>query len=251
MRTRRNGCVYQCVLIDLNTQEDFLGDDGTCRAANVNALVPVLRDIIAWTKRNQVPIVSSMDSHRHDEVDMDGLPPHCLDGSTGQRKMDFTLLPNRVSVEGDNTLTLPLDLFQHHQQVVFRKRTVDLLANPKADRFLTQLAAREYLIFGLGLERSVKALALGLLARNRRVTVISNGCGYWSASAGEFTLRQLMAKGAKLITAEELLTRKLRRPQRYSKLNGRSSVCHPGRSGVYPAFSTTGSAGRNGRSKTR
>ena len=238
MRTRRNGCVYQCVLVDLNTQQDFFVENGTCRVANAEALVPHLRDIIAWTKRNQVPIVSSIDSHRPEETDLGGLPMHCIDGSDGQQKLRFTLLSNRVSVEGDNTLALPLDLFQYHQQVLFRKRTTDLLANPKADRFLTQLAVREYLVFGLGVEHSVKALVLGLLARGRRVTVIVDGCGYWTASAGEFTLRQMVAKGASLITVAELLRRKLRRPRRYSKLNGRSSVCCPGRSGILtmPSF---------------
>lgn len=248
MRTRRNGCVYECVLVDLNTQWDFLSEGAVCRVQNADALVPVLRSIIAWTKRNQVPVVSAMDSHRLEEPGAGGMPPHCLDGSDGQQKLHFTLLGNRVSVEGDNTLTLPLDLFQHHQQVIFRKRTTDLLSNPKADRFLTQLRTREYLVFGLGLENSVKALVLGLMARNRRVTVITDGCGYWTASAADLALRQMVAKGATVLRVEELLLRKLPRPRRYSRLlNGSGS--DPGRSGVYPAFSMPRSPGDNGRSR--
>ena len=251
MPARRNGSVYECVLIDLNTQRDFFGEDQPCCVTNADLLVPALRNIIAWAKRNQVPVVSSMDSHRPEEMETCGLPPHCRDGSDGQGKLRFTLLRNRVSVEGDNTLTLPLDLFQRYQQVIFRKRSVDLLGNPKADRFLTQLIAREYAIFGLGLERSVKALALGLLARNRCVTVISDGCGYWNASMGDFALRQLAAKGASLITVAQLLARKLTRPRRYSRLLDDSGQwLDEVRLGVHPVPVPLRSPGRNGRARS-
>ena len=251
MRTRQDGCVYECVLIDLNTQEDFFDEDRPCRVMNASRLVPALRNIIAWAKRNQVPVVSSMDSHRPEEMEMCGLPPHCLDGSHGQHKLRFTLLRNRVAVEGDNTLALPLDLFQHHQQVIFRNRSVDLLGNPKADRLLTQLIACEYIIFGLGLERSIKAMALGLMARNRHVTVVSDGCGYWNTSTGEFALRQIAAKGASLITVAQLLARKLARPRRYSRLlNAPGQTPGMVRLGVYPISTPPGSSGRNGRART-
>ncbi len=250
MRTRRNGSVYECVLVDLNTQWDFFKTQGPCRAANADALIPALRNIVAWTLRNQVPVISSLESHRPQELDPGGWPPHCLDDSGGQQKLRFTLLPNRVAVEGDNTMTVPLDLFQRHQQVIFRKRTTDLLANPKADRFLTQLLAREYLLFGLGLERSIKALALGLMARHRSVTIIVDGCGYWNAAAADFALRQLVAKGAAVVTVRELLTRKLFRPRRYSRLLYDSGNARPrGRLGVYPAPLPDGLRGTNGRSR--
>ncbi len=72
-----------------------------------------------------------------------------------------------------------MDLFSVHQQVIFRKRQDDLLGNPKADRFLTQLPTGEYILFGIGIECSIRVLALGLLARHRRVTVITDACGYW------------------------------------------------------------------------
>ena len=249
MRQRRNGYLHECVLLDLNTQRDFLGENAPCRVANASELVPALRNIIAWTLRNEVPIISSMESRRSEEATLGSLPPHCLDGTAGQLKLRFTLLRNRVSVEGDNTLTLPLDLFQNYQQVIFRKRTDDLLSNPKADRFLTQLRAREYIVFGLGLEHSVKSLALALRARSQRISVITDGCGYWSASTAEFALRQMVAKGIRLITVEELLRRKLGRPRRYSRLiNGNSH--RPGNSGVYPALPPAKRPDRNGRSSS-
>ncbi len=210
-----NGRAWSCVLVDLNTQHDFLTPSARCRVRNDAELLPAVRRVVAWAKWNHVPVVSSVDCHRAEESPHDGFPRHCLDGSSGQRKIPCTLFGSRVRIEGDSTLAVPLDLFKEHQQVIFRKRTHDLFGNPKADRFITQLQADEFVLFGVGLEFSVEALALGLIARNRKVTVVADCCGYWSPSEADLALRRMHAKGVDLVTVEQLLHRRLRRRFRY------------------------------------
>jgi hypothetical protein len=121
----------------------------------------------------------------------------------------------------DNTLCCPCDLFKRYQQVIFRKRTDDLLSNPKADCFLNLLKTDEFILFGVGLESSVKALALALRARGRRTRIVVDACGYWNKSAADLALRQVVAKGVELITVRELLNRKLARG--WVDRNGRRS----------------------------
>lgn len=215
MIVRGNGRDFECVTIDLNTQLDFCSASGAYPVANLDDLLPALRRVIAWAKRNHAPMVSSLDSHRPCDLPEDSRPIHCVDGSMGQHKIPFTMFPLRAHIEVDNTLSIPLDLFGRHQQVVFRLRTDDLLTNPKADRFLTQLPAEEFIVFGNCLECSVKALVLGLLARHKKVVVVSDACGYWSKASADLALRQMAAKGARLITVDELRCRKLSRQHRY------------------------------------
>lgn len=206
---------FPCVLIDLNTQRDFFEPTGACPVLDTVALCACLRRVIAWAKWNQVPIVSTMDSHRKAEVIQYGPARHCIDGSNGQSKLPFTLLRNRVFVAGDNTLSVPIDLFGRHQQVIFPQRSKDLFANPKADRFITQLQAREFILFGAVAENEVKAAALSLLARDKRATVLVDVCGSWNRSESDFSFRQIAAKGATLLTVDELLGRRLPRRRRY------------------------------------
>lgn len=215
MTGRTNGRVCECVVIDLNTQYDFCDIHGADPVANIDQLIPALRHMIAWTKRNQVPVVSSIEAHRPTEMPDNGHPLCCLDGSAGQRKMSFTMFRQYVRIEVDNTLSCPMDIFGQHQQVIFRKRTNDLLGNPKADRLLTQIPTREFILFGVSIEGSVKALALGLLARERRVTVVYDAGGYWSRATADLAIRQIAAKGAKITTVSQLLRRKLDRNWRY------------------------------------
>lgn len=225
-RGKRHARTLPCVLVDVNTQNDFLADSGSCPTQNRGLLVPALRRTVAWAKRNQVPVISSLDCHRHGELRTARLPRHCLDGTPGQDKIDFTLYGSYVQVEGDNTLAVPIDLFRRYQQVIFRKRTADFFLNPKADRFITQLPAAEYVVAGVCIESSVKAIALGLIARGKQVTVVVDSCGYFDRSEAELALRLLGAKGATLITVDELLNRRLPRPMRYPRgsRNGKRGI---------------------------
>jgi nicotinamidase-related amidase len=211
MTERRNGRRHECVVVDLNTQRDFCDRGGAQPVANVDTLIPTLRRVVAWARRNCVPVISSMEAHRKRELSDSGYPVCCVDGTGGQRKVEFTVFPKHLQIEIDNTLSLPINLFQRYQQVIFRKRADDLLSNPKADRLLTHLPVHELVIMGNGLESSVKALVLALRAREKPVSVVVDACGYWHKGTADLALRQMAAKGAMLITVDDLVRRKLDR----------------------------------------
>lgn len=194
------------VLIDICTQRDYLDAGAILQVVNRAELVSNLKQIFHWARVARLPIVSLVESHRATEP-LRGFPLHCIDGTPGQQKLSFTRLSSSVVVETDNYLSLPADLPVKYRQLIFRKRTREVLGNPKADRFLTQLAAEEFIIFGVGLEWAIRSLALGLMARQKQVTVISDACGYWSSGDGDLALRQLAAKGIRMTTAAEIVSR--------------------------------------------
>ncbi len=245
MGVGRNGSGLPCVVVDLNTQSDFLSPTGACPVENARELIPALRHIVAWTKRNHVPVISSLNSHRRYEIDPDGPVPYCIDGSAGQRKLVFTVMGTSVRVEGDNTLSVSTDLFERYQQVIFRQRTKDLLGNPKADRFVTQLTAQRWILYGVALETTVKSLALGLIARHRDVLVVADACGYWNPMEANLALRQMAAKGVRVITITDLLAEKLPRKFRYPLRAPANGNGRP-RNGVFTARRKNGRAHRPG-----
>lgn len=238
--------MIQCVIIDVNTQWDFCDRKGAQPVSNLKALIPALRRVIAWTKRNGAPVISSVESQRPLELTDSGNPICCVDGSGGQCKMDFTMFPRRTHVELDTTLSLPVNPFRRIQQVIFRKRGEDLLLNPKADRLFTYLPVKEYIVFGTGLEGAVKSIVLSLLTRERKVSVIVDACGYWHKQLADLTLRQLQAKGASLITVDDLLQRKLN--HRY-RLRYRKSLIDVDANGQSFTPSAHRSEGNNGHAR--
>ena len=215
MITGPDGRGFDCIVVDLNTQWDFCSPSGASPVANVDEFIPALRRTMAWVKRNCPPVISSIESCRRSEVGDNPRLACCIDGTGGQRKIEFTLFAPCTNVEVDNTLACPIDLFNRYRQLIFRKRTEDLLGNPKADRMFTQLAPKEFILFGVGIERAIKSLALGLLARNKRVTIVVDASGYWNRSTADLAIKQMIAKGARIITVNELRARKLDRFRRY------------------------------------
>ena len=191
------------VLVDLNTQCDLLLPGGAMPVCNRAEILPRIRQLMNWARLQQIPIISSLEAHRQGDS-VNGLPPHCIDRTRGQRKLPFTLMPRRLFVQGDNTLDVPSDPFRRYQQVIFTKRRTDFLTNPKTDRLINAVAPHYWIVFGVTVSRCVKALVLGLIARQHRVMVVRDACGDWSQAAGENAFRQMDAKGGILVTTEQL-----------------------------------------------
>jgi nicotinamidase-related amidase len=191
------------VLVDFNTQWDFLDPSGVLTVRNREAVVPRMRQLTALARVAAIPVISSVEAHRITDT-FCGQSPYCIVGTTGQRKLAFTLLSPRIVVQADNSFDLPYNVMSRYRQVIFTKQSSDFFANPKADRLLTELDPQEYVLFGVGLERWIKALALGLLARHKKVAVVADGCGYWSEADADLALRQLAAKSVRILTVDEL-----------------------------------------------
>ena len=204
MITPRGRVLLDRVMVDLNTQCDFLLPRGALPVANRAEAMPRIRQLMNWARLEQVPVISSLESHRPGES-IKGLPPHCIDRTRGQRKLPFTLLPRRLLLCGDNTFDIPSEPFRRHQQIILTKREVDFLTNPKTDRLINSLSPEYWIIFGVTASNCVKAMVLGLLARHNRVVVVRDACGYWSESDGEHAFRKMSAKGAHLLTTEEVI----------------------------------------------
>jgi nicotinamidase-related amidase len=213
---RRNS--FDRILVDMNTQCDFLLPTGAVPVANRAQVVPNIRRLMNWARIQDLPVVSSLECHRPGESPK-GLPLHCLDRSGGQRKLPFTLMTRRIIIQADNTFDLPLEPFRRYQQLIFTKRTVDFLSNPKADRLVNSIFVGHVIVFGVLAEQSVKALALGLLTRQIRTVVVSDACGHWCGTEADLALRQMGAKGAILVTTEELLSGKADATIRLPRMN--------------------------------
>lgn len=218
MGIRETSIKWTRVLVDICTQRDFLDAGAILQISSPDLVLANLRRVFDWARTTNIGVVSCVESHRPTEL-VSGFPLHCIDGTPGQQKLAFTLLEPRCIVEADNVLSLPHDLCGQYRQLIFRKRSRDILGNPKADRFLTQLEVSEFILCGVGLERAIRGLALGLLARNKPVTVVTDACGTWIPADGDLAARQLAAKGIRMVTTEELTAPPVPVPSR--RLKGR------------------------------
>lgn len=202
--------VFADVILDVCTQRDYLSPNGARPSANLTNLRHHLKELMAFARWIKLPTVSTVEVHRPDEHRV-GRPPACVIGTEGQRKVSFTLLPNRKVVDNDNSLSVALDLFERYQQVIFFKPERDPFSNPKLDRFLTELPVKRFVLVGMALDDTIRHLALGLLMRHREVTVVYDACGYWDRNVAEMNLRHLSAKEVTLVSTRNFLKQRMRK----------------------------------------
>jgi nicotinamidase-related amidase len=197
LRARRNR-----ILIDINTQRDCLLADGKACIRNHRRVLARIRRMMAWARRNHIPVISIADVHPNTKSDIGTVC--CQDGTEGQKKIRYTLLSNRISFPADGSTDFHRDILRQYSQIILHKRSVDPFEEPRIDRLLSEVRANEFILVGAGAEAAVMETALGLLQRGKRVTVVVDAVGSHDRKEGRLAIRKMEAKGAKLTETKAL-----------------------------------------------
>jgi nicotinamidase/pyrazinamidase len=190
------------IIVDIDTQRDFLLANGKACIGNHRRVLAHIRRVMAWARSKNVPIISTAEVHPNNNGN--GQINYCLDGTDGQKKIRYTLFNNRVSFAADGNTDLSRDMLRRYKQVILHKRCVDPFDEPRIDRLLSEVRANEFIVIGISLEGAVAACALGLLQRGKQVTVVIDAVGSHNKKEAKLALRKMETKGAKLIETRRL-----------------------------------------------
>jgi nicotinamidase-related amidase len=190
------------ILIDIDTQKDFLLAGGKACIGNHRRVLAHIRRVMAWARRRNVPVISTAEVHPNNNGE--GQDSYCLDGTDGQKKIRYSLFNNRLIFPADGCTDLPRDMLRRYKQVILHKRCVDPFDEPRIDRLLSEVRANEFILIGTSLEGAIEATALGLLQRGKKVTVVIDAVGSHNKREAKLALRKMETKGAKLIETKKL-----------------------------------------------
>ena len=189
------------ILIDIDTQRDFLIAGGKACIRNHRRVLAHIRRMMAWARSQHVPIISTAEVYPDNNGE--SAISYCIDGTDGQKKIRYTLVKDRVSFAADGNTDLPRDMLRRHKQVILHKRCVDPFDEPRIDRLLSEVRASEFILVGASLEGAVKMTALGLLQRGKKVTIIIDAVGTHNNKDAKLALRKMETKGAKLLDTKK------------------------------------------------
>jgi len=190
------------IIIDVNTQKDFLLVEGKACVKNHRRVLAHIRRVMAWARYNNVPIISTAEVYANNNGE--SIPGYCIDGTDGQKKVRYTLLNNRISFTADGNTDLPRDILRKYKQIILHKRCEDPFDEPRIDRLLSEVRANEFILVGTSLEGAVKATALGLLQRGKKVTIIIDATGSYNTREAKLAVRKMETKGAKIVETRKL-----------------------------------------------
>ncbi len=188
------------ILIDVDTQNDLFLADGKACIRNHRRVLTNIRRVMAWARRDHVRVISTAQVHFPDGHNGD----FCIAGTDGICKLHYTLRNRHVVFESGDSTDLPRELLRDYDQIILCKRTDDPFEEPRAERVLTETKASEFVVIGGPVETAVLHTVLGLLLRQKPVTVITDALGSHEKTAAGVALRKMLAKGAKLVDSKSL-----------------------------------------------
>jgi len=185
---------------DIDTQIDFLFPAGALYVPGAERLIPALSRLNHYAAAHGIPLVSSTDSHAEEDPEFRQWPPHCVAGTVGQLKPAETLLEKRAVI-GVARSNYPIE---GAQQILFEKNQLDITSSPNFQPLLRQLAADEYIVYGVVTEYCVRFAALALLETGKPVSLVTDAIETLSPEASANTLREFTTCGGRLTTVAEV-----------------------------------------------
>ena len=188
----------KCIIVDVDTQKHFFSSGGIALVRKHREVLANIRLTMDWAQMQNIHLISTVQVYS-------GGCSCWLTDTDGQAKLNDTLLESHTSFPADDCTDLLPEILERYNQVIFRKRCFNPFEEPRVDRMLSELRADEFILIGAVTEGAVRATAIGLLARQKNVTVLTDAVGSYDRTVGEIALRSMWVRGAKLIDTKALV----------------------------------------------
>src|SRR5260370_30138639 len=134
---------------DVDTQRDFLLPRGARYVPGSERILPVLRRLPGLPRRQYTRRIGSTDRHFPSgrELARNGgpWPDHCMDGTSGQRKVDETAATDPRPLPAHEISAAELEsALNHRGELIIEKQDVDVVAGNANARALFARLARDY-----------------------------------------------------------------------------------------------------------
>ncbi len=187
--------------VDVDTQYDFMNPEGALYVQGAAGIVSNLSKLLDAAQRHGIPVIGSVDAHTMDDPEFEQFPPHCVKGTPGQNKIPETTLDGMKIIPMD-TSPDKVDL-SPPGPVILEKRVYSLFDNPHANAAVEATGSKRFVVFGVATDYCVGAAARGLLEKGFDVLLVTDAIRAVDPEGGDKTLRELEAKGVRLVTTDE------------------------------------------------
>jgi nicotinamidase/pyrazinamidase len=203
---------WTSVLIDIDTQNDFMDPKGSLYVKGSDAIIRNLAKLIDWAEKNAVPVISTVDAHSPNDPEFKEFPPHCVVTTWGNLKLAETTMSfyRLVGLTEDNVELAdeelsPAEVFERWPQVVFEKRTTSVFDNARLEKFLAEISAERFIVCGVATDYCVKAVVEKLLEMKKIVWLVDDAIAAIDPAKSEAILSGFEKRGVKRLTTEAIV----------------------------------------------
>jgi nicotinamidase/pyrazinamidase len=193
------------VLWEVDAQRDFMLPGGALYVPGAERLLPNIQKLVQLARKGDAFLISSACQHTPNDPEFKVFPPHCVRGTPGAELVPEARAKKICTVPSDEAFVLPNNL-RTYEQVLLEKQKLDVFTNPHTARIVEQFASdTEFIVFGVVTEYCVHLAAKGLLDRSRRVALVVDAIETLKKEEGDKTVSELAARGARLVSTEEVI----------------------------------------------
>lgn len=191
------------VFWEVDVQRDFVLPGGNLYVPGAEKLLPNIRRLTDAARQGKVLLVSHGDFHAPNDPEFRIFPPHCVKGTLGSELVPEAITHNVARVPNEADARVPEDLSKY-QQILLEKQTLSIFESRHADALVDTLGTKpEFIVFGVVTEYCVSFAVKGLLARGRRVAVVTDAIETLKQEEGEKALAEFVRLGARLTTTDQ------------------------------------------------
>lgn len=193
--------MVKTVFFDVDTQLDFVNPAGALVVPGAEDISKALTELTRFASANHITIVSTADAHAENDLEFETWKPHCIAGTTGQKKTTGTLLGEALVLSSTvHALEGIRSRVKDAPQIIVEKQMVDCFTNPNLRPLLDLFQADQYVVYGVVTEYCVRSAALGLLKTGARVRLVTDAIKGLHETDEHETIERFQAEGGELTT---------------------------------------------------
>lgn len=201
----------QTIVLDIDTQCDFLLPDGAWPLPGASKITPSLERVSRYASMYKLPLLATTQvldaANPLFEANGGTAPAHCVKGTPGQLKAPATLLENAHVVGAENCPDAEIQRLMGLQTIILETSGPDLLSNPNTERLLS--GVKNAIVYGVTAEGALLRAVQVLLNKGIAVEFVQNATTGRSEDpeALEKVLAEMVTLGAKKIRDIDIMTR--------------------------------------------
>jgi len=201
---------------DVDTQADFMHADGKLYVPDAEHIIPNLKRLTDYAHGHGIRIMASADDHQPEHRELsekpnwkDTFPPHCMHGTTGQRKIVETALRNPLVIEPtpQDPVRLAETVRAHQGDVLFHKHWFDVFTNPNVLPVVDALSPRDIVLYGVALDVCDRYAIEGFLQHRPhiRLFAVTDAMKPIDRDVAEQMLKEWGEEGVRLVKTSEVV----------------------------------------------
>lgn len=196
----------------VDCQKDFIDSDGALAVKGAEEIRENIAKLIDLADKKDAIMMASVDEHPEVDPEFDIFPPHCVNGTDGQKMIEEATYMEEYQRFIANSGSLP-DNLPVNAQIIFEKQTYDVWkpreegGNPNLKHALANFGVKSVIVFGVATNICVEAAVNGFIDNEIKVFLVEDaikGINIDEENNEEKAIERMVDKGAVLVETETI-----------------------------------------------